>query len=147
MGQSHFPHPSKNSRDKKLKGQVFYRVPWGNRTFRTHPVRSSGSVARRLTLSSDLSAPPTNRSTRIPPAGRTFTRRHRALSRSRRHGRDLSKDSQQSPPAALNPGRLLRPGGSPITSFLRSRKTQSPSHSASRMGRAPVVRFGPNRSR
>ena len=68
---------------------------------------------------------------------------------SRRYGRDFSKDSQHPLPlpATLHSGRSLRPGGSPITSFLRSRKTQSPSHSASRIGRAPVVRFGPNRSR
>jgi hypothetical protein len=40
-------------------GQVIYREPWGNRPFGTHPVCSSGSVARRLTLSTDLSAPGT----------------------------------------------------------------------------------------
>jgi hypothetical protein len=51
--------------DECAWGQVCYREPWGNRPFVTHPVRSSGSVARRLTLSSDLSAPGTNRSTRI----------------------------------------------------------------------------------
>jgi hypothetical protein len=91
MGQSHFPHPSNWLLRVSCKfmgtnswGQVFYRDPWGNRTFRTHPIGSSESVARRLTLSTSLKCP---RERILPLAfhlpGRTFAMPLHALSRSR----------------------------------------------------------------
>jgi len=146
-------------------GQVFYQIhnSWGQDTI--HGDRFSIVIRRSIALSAFIrSAPPSQLHVvklfrqgsvsreRIDPLAfhlprRTFAVRLHALSRSRRHGREFSKDSQHSLPATLYPGRSLRPGGAPITSFLRSRKTQSPPHSASRIGRAPVVRFGPNRSR
>jgi len=141
-------HLKKFMGTKNSWGQVIYREPWGNRPFRTHLVRSSESVARRLTLSSDLSAPGNESFRSHSTAGTHF--RHASLhgpSRPADMVGTLAKTLNNLYPPLLHPGRLLGPGGSPITSFLRSRKTQRPSHSASRMGRAPLVRFGPNRSR
>jgi hypothetical protein len=48
---------SGNSWGHNSWGQVFYREPPVNHPFRIHPFRSSESVARRLALSTDLSAP------------------------------------------------------------------------------------------
>jgi len=56
-GQIHGDRLSIENRGANSWGQVIYREPWGNRPFGTHPVCSCGSVARRLTLSTDLSAP------------------------------------------------------------------------------------------
>ena len=49
--------------------------------------------------------------------------------------------------ATLLSGRAERSAGSPIRSFFRSRKTQRSSQSASRIRRAPFLRFSPKRSR
>ena len=49
--------------------------------------------------------------------------------------------------ATLHSGRAERSAGSPIRSFFRSRKTQRSSQSASRIRRAPFLRFRPKRSR
>ena len=49
--------------------------------------------------------------------------------------------------ATLHTGRAERSAGSPIRSVFRSRRTQRSSQSASRIRRAPVLRFRPKRSR